>query len=79
MLIITQDKRSIINMEKVVTITYTIREDGDVMVYAETLTENPYNIGGYPTTFAAEEIIRRIAKAHKDNYKVFEMPERRFK
>ena len=80
MLIITQDKRSIINMDNIITVTYGFIDDNDyVRLYAETLTENPYTLGDYPTIYAAEEVIRRIAKAHNDNYKVFEMPEKRFR
>lgn len=78
MLIITQDKRSIINTDNIITVTYTITND-DVMVHAETLTENSYTLGHYPTTYMAEEVIKRIAKAHNDNQKVFEMPVKRFR
>ena len=79
MLIITQDKRSIINMDNIATVTYGFIDDNDyVRLYAE-FGENIYILGDYSTTYLAEEVIRRIAKAQNDNQKVFEMPEKRFR
>lgn len=79
MLIITQDRESIINMDKIVTINYGFADIDDyknerVRVYAETLTENPYTLGKYYNEYEAKEVLFKIAKAHNDNQKVFEMP-----
>lgn len=84
MLIITQDRRAIINMDKIVTINYGFtyineNEIDKVRVYAETLTENPYTLGEYCNEDEAKEVLFKIAKARNDNQKVFEMPYEKYK
>ena len=84
MLIITQDRSSIINMDNIVTINYGFtyineNEIDLVRVYAETLTEHPYTLGEYYAESEAKEVLFKIAKAHDDNQKVFEIPYEKYK
>lgn len=75
MIIVTQDKDGIINMDKVLKIFYMEDEkDGDMTIWALLdLSHRPIWLGDYETEERALEIINEITIAYSDfnTYKVY--------